>query len=230
MPNLTVVDNCAHKMTCTRKQEQLEGALPASKHIVIFGLGNPGSAYSLQRHNLGFMVVDELARQTRGSWKKELKTSETCRTQIEGSPVTLVKPQTFMNLSGKAVAPLLNKLHCDPAVGLIVIHDDMDIAFGRVRIKVGGGAGGHKGVRSTMDSLRFSDFIRVRMGVGRPPAHIPPEVFVLSGFSPEEKPIVSILVEAGCRAVRFIVGHGVERAQNLLHSEKDENGSKAVVS
>ncbi|MBI5252305.1 MAG: aminoacyl-tRNA hydrolase [Desulfomonile tiedjei] len=228
--DLTAIGFCAHKKTCTRKREQLEGALSASeKHIVVVGLGNPGSAYSRHRHNLGFMVVDELARQTHGSWKKDLKNSEICRVEMEGKLVTLVKPQTFMNLSGKAVAPLMARLHSDPT-NLVVVHDDMDIAFGRVRIKLGGGAGGHKGVRSIMDSLRFSDFVRVRMGVGRPPAHVPPEEFVLNAFDQEEKPNVSDLVQGGCLAVRFIAAHGVARAQNLLHSEKDESGSKALVS
>ncbi len=196
---------------------------------MIVGLGNPGRAYSRHRHNLGFMVVDELARQVKGPWKKELKNSEICRMQIEGTSVALVKPQTYMNLNGKAVAPAMARLHGDPAA-LIVLHDDMDIAPGRVRIKLGGGDGGHKGVRSIMDSLRFSNFIRVRMGVGRPPGDMPPEEFVLSGFVPEEKEIAANLVQGGCRAVRFIVTYGVERAQNLLHSGKDVPGSTAVVS
>jgi peptidyl-tRNA hydrolase, PTH1 family len=228
MPNLTVEKFCAHKRAFSRKQDLLEGALAASSKHIVVGLGNPGSAYSRHRHNLGFMVVDELARQTDGSWRKDSKSSETCRVQLEGSSVIMIKPQTFMNLSGKAVAPVLAKTYSDPS-DLIVVHDDMDIALGRVRIKVGGGAGGHKGVRSIMDSLRFSDFIRVRMGVGRPPVHVPPESFVLSGFDPEEKSVVSDLVSLGCRAVSLVVAHGVIRAQNLLHSEKDEDGSKAAL-
>lgn len=228
--NLTAARFCAHKKACTRKHVRLEDALFSAENLtVIVGLGNPGSAYSRHRHNLGFMVVDELARQTNGSWKKDLKNAEISRVQLEGNRVALVKPLTFMNLSGKAVAPVLGRLHADP-VDLIVVHDDMDIAFGRVRIKLGGGAGGHKGVRSIMDSLRFSDFIRVRMGVGRPPAHIPPEAYVLSGFDPEEKSVASTLIQSGCRAVRFIVGHGLERAQNMLHSEKDQSESEALFS
>jgi PTH1 family peptidyl-tRNA hydrolase len=175
------------------------------------------------------MVVDELSRQNHGSWTKDSKNSEICRIQIDGQSVFMVKPQTFMNLSGKAIAPVLNRVYSDPS-DLIVVHDDMDIALGKLRIKVGGGAGGHKGVRSIMDSLRFSDFIRVRMGVGRPPAHITPEEFVLSGFNQEEKSAASNLVELGCKAVRLILVYGVMRAQNLLHTEKFEEASKDVLS
>ena len=173
------------------------------------------------------MVVDELARSEQSEWKDN-KNSKLCRIRIEGVDVALLKPQTFMNLSGKAVAPVVTKFYSNPA-DLVVVHDDMDIALGRVRIKVGGGAGGHKGIRSIMDSLRFSDFIRVRVGVGRPPVHVPPESFVLSGFDVEDKATASNLIEAGCTAVRYILRYGVEKAQNLLHSEKDETANGASV-
>lgn len=192
----------------------------SKRDIVIVGLGNPGRTYSRHRHNVGFMVVDELARNSNCSWKKDRADAEICKASIEGYATTLIKPQTFMNLSGKAVAPIMNRLYADPS-RLMVIHDDMDIAFGRIRIKLGGGDGGHKGVRSIMDSLRFSNFIRVRLGVGRPPVGVPPETFVLSAFDPEEETAAAHLVSGGCRAVQFVVAYGVERAQQMLHSMKD---------
>lgn len=131
----------------------------------------------------------------------------------------LVKPQTFMNLSGKAVVTILSRVKADPA-GMIVVHDDLDLSLGKVRIKVGGGDGGHKGVRSIADSLRFRDFIRVRLGVGRPPTGVSPEEFVLSPFLAEENDICEGLIETACEAVRSILIHGVERAQNLVHPVK----------
>ncbi len=108
---------------------------------------------------------------------------------------------------------------------MIVIHDDLDLAPGRVRVKVGGGDGGHKGVRSIADSLRFRDFIRVRLGIGRPPTGVSPEEFVLTPFGPEEKDVSEQLIELGCQAVRLIVLRGVEPAQNLLHSGRLATGS-----
>jgi len=187
------------------------------KQIVIVGLGNPGRGYSLHRHNIGFHVVDELARQDNGSWNPNREKTHICEVEIEHQRVILAKPQTYMNRSGKAVAPLLQRENADPA-RLIVVHDDLDIAVGKVRIKVGGGDGGHKGIRSIADSLRFRDFVRVRLGIGRPPDGVPAEEFVLTAFSPEEEPTVKDLTLAGVQAVRLLVGSGVEEAQNMIHS------------
>jgi PTH1 family peptidyl-tRNA hydrolase len=122
-----------------------------------------------------------------------------------------------MNLSGKAVAPLLQRENADPA-RLIVVHDDLDLVVGRVRIKVGGGDGGHRGIRSIADSLRFRDFVRVRLGIGRPPEGVPAEEFVLTAFSPEEQSTAKALTLAGAQAVRLLVASGVEEAQNMVHS------------
>ncbi|MDQ7783125.1 MAG: aminoacyl-tRNA hydrolase [Desulfomonilaceae bacterium] len=187
------------------------------KQIVIVGLGNPGRAYSLHRHNAGFHVVDELAAQENGSWSRNREKTIICGIEIESQRVILAKPQTYMNLSGKAVAPLLQRENADPS-RLVVVHDDLDIALGRIRIKVGGGDGGHKGIRSIADSLRFRDFIRVRLGIGRPPEGVPAEEFVLTVFSPDEQPTARALITAGAQAVRLIVASGVEEARNTVHS------------
>ncbi len=138
--------------------------------------------------------------------------------RVAGRELLLVKPQTYMNLSGEAVRPIVIAHRVDPSK-LIVIHDDLDLAEGRVRIKVGGGHGGHKGVASVADSLGFEDFIRVRLGIGRPPAGIDPTEFVLSGFDADAEESKKNLIQDGVQAVRLIVRNGVERAQNVLHSK-----------
>ncbi len=187
------------------------------KQIVIVGLGNPGRAYSLHRHNVGFHVVDELARQENGSWSTNREKTHICEVEIEDQQVILAKPQTYMNRSGKAVAPLLQRENADPA-RLVVVHDDLDIVLGRVRIKVGGGDGGHKGIRSIADSLRFRDFVRVRLGIGRPPEGVPAEEFVLTAFSQDEQSTAKALTVTGTQAVRLLVASGVEEAQHMIHS------------
>lgn len=202
---------------------------PSGKQIVIVGLGNPGKNYSRQRHNLGFRVVDELAQETACFWKDNRRKALVCEAGINSKTVFLVKPQTFMNLSGQAVEPILRRLNADPG-RMIVVHDDLDLAPGKVRIKIGGGDGGHKGVRSIADSLRFRDFIRVRLGVGRPPEGTSAEEFVLSPFRDEEEDLLRDLVPTGCRAVHLVVRHGVEQAQNMLYADKIVQPIRASVS
>jgi peptidyl-tRNA hydrolase, PTH1 family len=202
---------------------------PSGKQIVIVGLGNPGKGYARHRHNIGFRVVDELAQEAACFWTDNRKKALICEAAIDATTAVLVKPQTFMNLSGHAVEPALRKFNAD-AGRMIVIHDDLDLAAGRVRIKIGGGDGGHKGVRSIADSLRFRDFIRVRLGIGRPPVGTSPEEFVLSPFYDEEENLLKYLVQTGCRAVHLVVAHGVEQAQNLLYAKTMVQAQRAVVS
>lgn len=192
---------------------------PSGKQIVVVGLGNPGKSYSRNRHNLGFMVVDQLAREANGVWKPNREDAEVCRARVENQDLVLAKPQTFMNLSGKAVAPLLRRVNANPA-RMIVVHDDLDLQAGKVRVKIGGGDGGHKGIRSISDSLRFRDFIRVRLGIGRPPEVATPTEFVLTDFLPEDHELLTHLVLTGAEAVRLVVRSGVEQAQNTIHCRK----------
>lgn len=192
---------------------------PSGKQMVVVGLGNPGKSYARNRHNVGFMVVDELAREANGLWKTNREGTEVCQARIEGRDLVLAKPQTFMNLSGKAVSPLLRRFNADPA-RMMVVHDDLDLLPGKVRIKIGGGDGGHKGIRSICDSLRFRDFIRIRLGIGRPPAGVTPTEFVLMDFLPYDEQILSHLVLTAAEAVRLVVRTGVDDAQNIIHSKK----------
>ncbi len=195
---------------------------------VIVGLGNPGRAYSRHRHNIGFMVVDELAERTGGKWVYNRERTLICETDILDEKALLVKPQTFMNLSGKAVAPIIKKLDHEASNRMIVVHDELDISAGRAKLKVGGGDGGHKGVRSIADSLRFRDFIRVRLGIGRPPTGVTAEEYVLAPFDEERSRVVEGLIDIGCDAVTMIIGQGIEKAQMAFHPHKEATNSPAA--
>jgi PTH1 family peptidyl-tRNA hydrolase len=162
--------------------------------IIIAGLGNPGARYVNTRHNLGFMVVDELARRwncplTAGKWQ-----ALSGQTQREGRRIILVQPQTFMNLSGMAVREAAHFFKT-PAAKLLVIHDDLDMAFARIKLVCGGGSGGHKGIISISQELADTAFYRLKIGIGRPgqngvPAAMPVDHFVLTSFLTEEVAIL----------------------------------------
>ena len=162
------------------------------EHLLIAGLGNPGSRYENTRHNLGFMVVDELARRwncplTPGKWR-----AISGQTLWQGRRVVLLQPQTYMNLSGTAVREALHFFRI-PVVKLLVIHDDLDMALARLKLVYGGGAGGHKGIISIGQELADTGFYRLKIGIGRPgkndilPAQMPVDRFVLAPFSAEER-------------------------------------------
>jgi PTH1 family peptidyl-tRNA hydrolase len=193
---------------------------------VIVGLGNPGKEYERHRHNLGFMVADEIVHNAGGSWTRTREKTLISKIKIDELPVVVAKPLTFMNLSGKAVAPIMTRRGAEPN-RLLVIHDDLDLEPGAVRIKVGGGDGGHKGVRSIADSLRFRDFIRVRLGIGRPPVGQTPEEFVLTRFPAGEREALKELIRRGSEAVLLILREGVAKARNQVHSRQSEAAEKA---
>ena len=178
---------------------------------LIAGLGNPGPKYARNRHNIGFMVVDELAR-AMPSWKTGKLGGETTNGQLGGSKAVLLKPMEFMNLSGFAVSRALSFFHVE-IDHLIVVHDEIDLEHGIVRLKEGGGHGGHNGLRSIMEQLGSGDFLRVRMGVGRdpnkPPGSKDAAAWVLADF-PTTPPMIS----AGCEAVEAIIARGIKLAMN----------------
>lgn len=192
-----------------------------NRSFIVVGLGNPGFKYANHRHNAGFMVVDVLAEELGGMWSSSKHDALTCSIAYSGSELTLVKPQTYMNLSGKSVHKIISFKKLD-MVTLIVIHDELDIKFGRVRIKIGGGDGGHRGIRSIADSLRFRDFTRVRIGIGRPPPGVDPEDFVLHPFTLSERPIANRLVQLAVEATKLIVSHGTEYAKSIIHSTDND--------
>ncbi len=183
---------------------------------LIVGLGNPGPEYARTRHNLGYMVVAALAQNWRVSLKNHKMDALWGRGRVDGEPVILAQPTTFMNLSGRAVARLLHYWKLLPA-NLIVIHDDLDIPFGRLKLVLGGGAGGHKGVLSIMNALDTAQFYRVKLGIGRPPVGMAPEEYVLKPFSREELQEAAALVEKAAQAVQVLVAEGLAAAQNRFH-------------
>lgn len=194
-------------------------AARTTKPAVIVGLGNPGRKYAHHRHNIGFMVADLLARQAGADWRSARDKTLLCECRIDSDMVLLVKPQTFMNLSGRAVAPLVKRLYIEPGQ-LIAVHDDMDLVVGKVRLKQGGGDGGHRGIRSIAECIGTKDFVRIRLGIGRPPAGVEPEEFVLSPFAEDEAGEAEELVSLGAEAVRLVLTMGLEDACNKIHAVK----------
>ncbi len=182
---------------------------------LIVGLGNPGAAYARSRHNVGFLVVDEFARRRNQSLKRRRWESQFTEVTLGGEPIIVIKPLCFMNNSGSAVKAWLEKRSVLPA-RLVVIHDDLDLAFGRIKVLARGGHGGHQGVRSIQEALETIAFPRVRVGIGRPDEG--DEVtFVLGSFDAEEAPVLPELVRGAADAVEEIVEKGVASAMNRFN-------------
>jgi peptidyl-tRNA hydrolase, PTH1 family len=174
------------------------------KSPVVVGLGNPGRSYERTRHNAGYLVVDELAKRHAGSWRKKKK-SEATPISVGPTNATLLKPATFMNNSGSAVADYKPE-------NLVVVHDDLDLEAGTVRVKVGGGAGGHNGLRSIIGRLG-NDFIRVRIGIGRPPAGVGVTDYVLSRMDS----VVKDAIPTAADAVEVVLEQSPEAAMNRFN-------------
>jgi PTH1 family peptidyl-tRNA hydrolase len=194
---------------------------------LIVGLGNPGARYEGTRHNMGFLVVDALARRAGVGINRERFDALLGRGEISEVSVILAKPLTFMNLSGRAVAQIARYFGIG-AEDILIIHDDMDFPVGDVRIKAGGGAGGHKGLLSIIDQLGGADFSRVRVGIGRPPARETAERYVLERFSEEEKQVLDSAVERAGDAVIAVVSSGVHAAMNRFNARIVQNLSEEV--
>lgn len=185
---------------------------------LIVGLGNPGREYSHSRHNIGFFCVNRLARKYNLDFDRTQKKSRIASGRIENEDVVLVKPHTYMNLSGNAVSALIKQFSL-PGDSLIVIHDDMDLPLGKVRVRPGGSSGGHKGVSSIINLLGNSDFTRVRVGIGRPQNNAEQQNeevvdYVLGNFTPEERKIVDTVIDNVAAAVICIIREGVAAAMN----------------
>ncbi|MBN1882738.1 MAG: aminoacyl-tRNA hydrolase [Deltaproteobacteria bacterium] len=180
----------------------------------VFGLGNPGDTYANTRHNIGFFVVDALAELVGVRLSKKKFSAKTGEIHIGGERVFVAKPQTFMNISGRSVAQAAGFFRLE-ASDIIVVYDDMDLDFGKLRIRPGGGAGGHRGVKSIIDQLGDADFTRVRIGIGRPEGSDGSAVgHVLGAFSKGERAGLDEIIDRAVDAVRTIIISGTNVAMN----------------
>jgi PTH1 family peptidyl-tRNA hydrolase len=192
---------------------------------LIVGLGNPGHKYEKSRHNLGFLCVNRLARDYTIRMNKSQGKARTGKGKIGGNEVLLARPQTYMNLSGESVKLLLNKTHTGPEE-LIVIHDDLDLPVGKIRVRFGGGSGGHKGINSIFQETGSRDFYRVRIGIGRPlrfkdKGEIQEDDvidYVLSNFSPDEKKIIEKSIPLAGEAAVSLITEGLTATMNKYNS------------
>ncbi|MFQ5720689.1 MAG: aminoacyl-tRNA hydrolase [Acidobacteriota bacterium] len=184
---------------------------------IVLGLGNPGPGYAAHRHNIGFWCVERLARRLRIRLRKEDRNVHQAVGQVGGVPVVVAKAMTMMNASGRAARCLLD-WHGETANGLIVVHDDVDLELGVVKVKDGGGHGGHNGLRSIIDSLGSRDFARVRIGVGRPEScRVDLADWVLSGFEASERDEAERMAEWAVDAAEAIVTEGVRGAMSCFN-------------
>ena len=181
---------------------------------LVVGLGNPGPEYADTRHNVGFHVVELLAaRAGGGRFSRHRSNSDVFEGRLAGRRVVLAKPRTYMNVSGGPVAGLVRYYGGE----LVVVHDDLDLGFGVVRLKQGGGEGGHNGLRSISTSLGTKDYLRVRFGIGRPPGRQDPADYVLKRWSAAERKELDVSVELAADAIEALAVEGLEPAQNRFH-------------
>jgi len=186
---------------------------------IVVGLGNPGPKYAKNRHNVGFMVADELASRMSGSFSSHKSNAAICegRFGMDAAKVVLAKPNTFMNRSGSPVVNLA-KYFGVPAEHVIVVHDELDLPFDTLKLKLGGGHGGHNGLRDISSALSTPEYARVRVGIGRPPGRQDPANYVLSNFDATEQQALPMLISDAADAVEAIVAEGLIAAQQRFHS------------
>jgi PTH1 family peptidyl-tRNA hydrolase len=187
---------------------------------LVVGLGNPGPDYAGNRHNVGQMVLAELADRIRASFRSHKTNSMVAegRTGLDGPRLILAKPNSYMNLSGGPVAGLLKYFAVEPS-HLIVVHDELDIPFDRIKLKFGGGHGGHNGVRDIISAIGTGDFTRVRVGIGRPPGRQAAADYVLRDFPAPERAVLPNLLVDAADAVESIASHGLTAAQLRFHTD-----------
>jgi len=189
---------------------------------LILGLGNPGRRYQFTRHNIGFMVLERIAAQREVDLKQKSFDALWNRGKIAGINVLLALPQTYMNLSGNVARKLLAYFKMDIS-NLIVIHDDLDLPFGKLRLKTGGGDAGHKGLKSITTCLGSADFMRVRMGIGKPSDKSRVEDYVLERFGSEEAAVLPLIIQLAADAATEIVLSGMQTAMVKYHTKNISN-------
>jgi len=191
---------------------------PTAPTALIVGLGNPGREYVSNRHNIGYRIAERLA--AAHEWRFTRKQNDALVTlgTLDGARVIIAKPQTFMNLSGRAVQPLA-KFYQVPLDRILVIFDDLDLPFGAIRLREQGGAGGHNGMKSIIDRLGSGDFPRLRVGIGRPPGRMNPAAFVLRDFDADEAAALDDILDRAVSAIEAFIGGGIRVAMNRFNSQ-----------
>jgi PTH1 family peptidyl-tRNA hydrolase len=188
----------------------------AAADLLVVGLGNPGEEYDKTRHNVGAEVVELLARRHGGKLRRQKERSLTDEVNVGGKRMALAIPLTYMNLSGESVAPLVRRYGVEPGQ-LVVVQDEMDFELGRLQVKNGGGLAGHNGLKSIVAHLHTQDFVRVRIGIGKPPGSRQGADHVLKRFSKAERKEIDVTLEEAADAVELILGEGVEVAMNRFN-------------
>lgn len=194
----------------------MAGGEPGERWLVV-GLGNPGPAYAGNRHNVGALVADLLATRTGSRWRSHRSRAHTVETRLAGRDVVLAKPAAYMNESGGPVGALVRYFRSSPD-RLVVIHDELDLPYGTLRLKRGGGDNGHNGLRSVRQALGSGEFYRVRVGIGRPPGRMDPADFVLRDFSPAERRDLGVHLDRAADAVETVLSEGLDVAQNRYNT------------
>ena len=190
---------------------------------LIVGLGNPGRRYRLTRHNVGWEVIARLARRSGIAIDEEDGFCDVGRGSIGGHRVLLARPQTYVNVSGEAVRDLRRHHRLRPK-DILVVLDDLDLPLGRLRLRPRGSAGGHNGLKSIIEALGTTDFPRLRVGIGRPPAGVAPADHVLTRFAPEEQPLIEAALDRAAEAAEAVVAEGIERAMNRFNAPESAGG------
>jgi len=206
-------------LTPEQEQKQKQSFTPGDQEqrpVLIIGLGNPGSEYAGNRHNVGFQCLDHLAQAHGLRFTRRESRAYVAEGEIAGRRVLLAKPRTYMNLSGKAVKALLSRYGLTPH-DLLVIHDDLDLPLGRIRLRPQGGSGGHRGMRSIIEHLGTQDFPRLRVGIGRPPGSMDPADYVLSDFTPPEQEVMAEVYPQVREAIECLLREGIEVAMTRFN-------------
>jgi len=187
---------------------------------LLIGLGNPGREYRDSRHNVGFMLIDRIAIRLNARGMKVQSKAIVMTAPYEERKLILAKPQTYMNLSGQSVQGLIH-FYKLPLTNVLIAHDDLDIPFGTIRIRPGGGPGGQRGMASTIEQLGTKDFPRLRIGIGRPPGRMDPSAYVLQDFSRDEMKILSEVIDRAADAALEFVVNGLDKAMNKYNGSVD---------
>ena len=188
------------------------------KPYLIVGLGNPDREYRGNRHNVGFMVLDQLAERLGTTFSRVKMNAMMTAVRHGDERLILIKPQTFMNLSGQAVSSFA-RFYKLPLENLLVVYDDVDLPFETLRLKSNGGDAGQKGVRSTIKQLGTKEFPRLRVGIGRPPGRMPVSAYVLQDFSKPEKELLPLVLDQGASAALHFIDHGLDSAMTLYNQQ-----------